>query len=579
MMAMRRGSFFRQVFLGIMATSALAVLASAFGIERMLERRMVETLAENLLVDARMLAETLDEGALQERVGVLRERFGRRITVIAPDGRVTAESDVPDEAVARIESHATRAEVQQAWREGWGWSTRRSATIDRELLYVAWRDDANRRIVRLALPLGVVEESVARVRGGVVTGMGLGLLLALLVAWLIARRMAAEVNGVAQVALDRAGGARPPFPVTRTEELARLSGALAVMGRELDQRVDDLEAEHHRLQTILDTMNEGVVLCDEQGRIILFNRAAREQFEVEGEVTERTFVETIRVPEVVALAGRMLREREPDSVEFDWRGRSIQASFVPLVEDFQAGFLAVFHDVTVLKRADRIRRDFVANVSHELRTPLASIAGFAESLAEGALEDKAVAVSFVDGIQRNAERLARIIEDLLQLGRIESGRLPLAPEELGVGPAVDAAAQVISTLRTKRHAFVNAVAGDAKVYADRKALSQILVNLIENAAKYCPPESRIEVSADERDGMRRILVRDNGPGIPPQDLPRIFERFYRGDKSRNAAGEPGTGLGLAICKHLATEMGGRIEAESDGRGTTFFLFLPLHPPV
>jgi two-component system phosphate regulon sensor histidine kinase PhoR len=345
----------------------------------------------------------------------------------------------------------------------------------------------------------------------------------------------------------------------------------------LDIRLDELESERSRLRVILENMVEGVILCSSEGEIILWNEAFQRMFDTPGP-TGKKLIEAIRIPEVIKLSNQVMRDRLPHAVEFQSGNASIQATFVPLGRSRAEGYLAVFHDITDLKRADRIRRDFVANVSHELRTPLASISGYGESLLDGAIDDPAVARPFVEGVVRNAERLSLLIEDVLDLARIESGRYPFEPESIDLHSLVASSAQVVSRLESKEQKFSNLVPAGLTVWADRKAASQILVNLIENAAKYTPHGTDIRVKASLTGAMTEITVEDTGPGIPPDDLPRIFERFYRGDKSRNAAGQGGTGLGLAICKHLATEMGGSIAAASSGRGTVITLRLPHSSP-
>ncbi len=578
MIAVQRGSFFSHIFVGIFATVLLAVLAAGVLTERLLGERVQETLLQDVHTHARSLTVTLDPTDLESDVQRLGKVTDRRVTVMQFDGTVVAESALEPDRLREMENHAGRPEVRQAMKEGWGWEIRRSATVNEGFLYVAVRDDERRRVVRLAVPLENVAENLSRVRTGVLLALLAGTLVAALVAFLIARRLSSGVRGIARVARARANGERLPFPQGETDEFQSLAAALEKMARQLDAQLDDLDDERNRLRTMLETMTEGVTLCDEEGRIVLTNEAFLPMFGLSQPPLGHSLLEVARVPEAIALVERMPRARGAEICDFDYQNRSIQATFAPLRGLHMGGFLAVFHDITELRRADRIRRDFVANVSHELRTPLASIAGYAESLLDGAIEDPEFARTFLEGIGRNAERLSRLIEDLLDLARIESGRYSLQPQAVSVVEAVENAASVVGKLSAKQHRFVNEVTADVQVWADPKALSQILVNYVENAAKYSPPGTEIRVTADRQGDRTTIRVQDRGPGIPPEDLPRIFERFFRGDKSRNAAGEGGTGLGLAICKHLATEMGGKVGAESTGQGTTVLVELPARKP-
>lgn len=571
---MWRRSFFTQIFIGIFATVLLGLGAAAVVTESTLRERLTDWLTHEVLVQARALTVTLDTHDVQTVATRVGKETEQRITILALDGRVLAESTLPTHAVHLIENHAGRPEVQAALQDGWGSHQRISSTTGGEYLYVAVRDDSNNRITRVAVPLSDLEENIAFVRAGVLASLLFGIFVAAIMALLIARRLSGSVRAIARVANERAAGQRTPFPEGETEEFIGLARTLEGMAQQLDSRLDQLEGERARLRTILDTMVEGVILCSPDGDILLSNQSFLEMFGWSRSPHGKRLVEITRVPEVVELSQRILREREPDTVEFELGRKTIQATFVPLPAKGMSGYLAVFHDITELRRADQVRRDFVANVSHELRTPLASITGYAESLLEGAMSDPEVAQSFLGGITRNADRLSRLIEDLLDLARIESGRYVLHPEWVDVGDAVDHGVSLVEKVNSRQHPFHNDVPAGLTVWADPKALSQILVNLIENAAKYTPPGTEIRTTAETTYDSVTIRIRDLGPGIPPQDLSRIFERFYRGDKSRNAAGEPGTGLGLAICKHLATEMGGSIHAESSGRGTTISIRLP-----
>lgn len=572
---MSRWSFFAQVLAGTLLAVFVAVTAGLLVAQRNVETEFARILAVETRQEAYGLAMLMGDSEPQASIYSLAERIDRRVSVIGFDGRVLADSEVASEEVHRIENHFNRPEIQQALAQGWGWSTRKSATVGENYLYVAVRDDARKRLIRIAIPLSEYQRAVGVINKGVLAGTLLGFLLAVLIAYAVARALQGQLSKLVTVARKRAGGEPAEFPESGNEDFHQLTTSLAEMTRQLDRRFLELEKERARLRAVLDNMVEGVILCNEAGAIVLWNEAFLELFEGEGSPAGKKLVELTRVPEVVRLSEGILKETVLQSLEFQSQDKEIQATFVPLWPiRASEGYLAVFHDITELRRADRIRRDFVANVSHELRTPLASIAGYAETLLEGAIDDAGVARPFVDGIFRNADRLSRLIEDLLDLARIESGRYGLYPEETPVREAVDAAAQVVTKVASKRHTFKNEVPPDLQAWADRKALSQILVNLIDNAAKYSPPETEITATGRASGDLAEISIQDRGHGIPPEDLPRIFERFYRGDKSRNAAGESGTGLGLAICKHLASEMGGGIRAESSGRGTTITVTLP-----
>lgn len=575
---MPRWSFFSQILAGSILVVLVAMFAGIWVSEHNISREFAEVLAEETRPVAASLAQLLGGDDVQSRVLALGPQLDRRISIIALDGRVIADSGVAADELELIENHADRPEVQEALRAGWGWSRRHSATIGEDFVYVAVSDPAQGRIVRIAVPLQRYRTAVERLNVGMMAGVVIGCLLAAFIAYLIAHQVTGQLSRFVVVAKQRAAGAKAVFEETGNEEFNELAQSLDAMTRRLDEQVEEQIRERTRLKAVLDNMVEGVILCGDGGQVVLWNDAFTALFGIEGEPAGKTLIELTRVPEVVQLASRVFADAAPLSQEFLYQDRSIQTTFVALRRKGAAGYLAVFHDITDLRRADQIRRDFVANVSHELRTPLAAISGYAESLLEGAIDDRAVARTFVDGIARNADRLARLIDDILDLARIESGRYGYLFESVDARQAVDAAAHVVTKLKAKHHAFENRVAADLAVWADKKALSQILVNLIDNAAKYSPEGTAITVSGAEDAGNVVLTVTDRGHGIAPEDQPRIFERFYRADKSRNAAGEGGTGLGLAICKHLTAEMGGKITVTSSGRGTSFHVYLPARAP-
>jgi two-component system phosphate regulon sensor histidine kinase PhoR len=297
-------------------------------------------------------------------------------------------------------------------------------------------------------------------------------------------------------------------------------------------------------------------------------------------VEGRRPLEVARVPALQEALDEALRADHPTTREMALGGvqeKVIRASLAALRDgEATVGAVAVFHDVTELKRLERARREFVANVSHELRTPLTAIKGYAENLRDGGLQDPAVAAQFVDVIHRNAERLRSLIEDLLDLSSVEQGQARLTLGPVRLADVVAQAAAVIRPAAQKKGQTLtlDLAEGLSAPRADRDRLAQVLINLLENAVKFTPEGGRIAVSGSAAPGRVVLSVSDTGVGIPPDEVPRIFERFYRVDRSRDRR-EGGTGLGLAIAKHLVQAMGGTIQVESaQGAGTTFRVTLP-----
>ena len=361
------------------------------------------------------------------------------------------------------------------------------------------------------------------------------------------------------------------------DELAGLGQTLDNLADSLAHTLGELRAERDLLQGILNGMQEGVLVLDAHGRFALVNRALRDILLVGDDVIGKRPLEVIRHAELPELIARAQRADGPVSAEIEVAGmkpRRLLAQALRLREP--GGLLMVFFDVTELRRLETLRRDFVANVSHELRTPVTAVRSAAETLRAGASKDPDAAGRFLDIIDRNAERLQQLVDDLLDLTRIESRQFRLRVEEVDLLPTVQ---QIVEPLRLRADKKKIALKVDIgpevpPVKADRRALQQVLTNLIDNAVKYCGEACEVTTRVAPGANEVRILVADNGPGIEAKHLPRLFERFYRVDQGRSRD-QGGTGLGLSIVKHLVEAMGGRVNVESAiGRGSTFSFTLP-----
>ena len=572
-----------------MLVAGLSSLLAAVVLDRAVARRITDQVASRLTEETRLARDLLpSEPDLAAGADALADRLGRdlglRVTIIDASGKVLGDTDLDGEALLSVENHADRPEVIEAMRAGTGRAVRYSRTLTENMLYVASRidpDDPSRGIVRLAVPLTDVKKAQEEIRGPILVAALLSVVLAAGIGWVVARGPARRLEAMARAASDFAGGRTAVrAEAGGDDEVAVLARSLNRMADELQERLVLLERERSQLRTVLEGMVEGVVLTDPTGRILLANDAFRRIFNAQLPVEGRRPLETARVPALQEAIESALEADEPVTREIALGGaqdKVIQASLASIRESGETvGAVAVFHDVSELKRLERVRREFVANVSHELRTPLTAIKGYAETLRDGGLRDPETAAEFVRVIHRHAERLRALIEDLLDLAAVEQGeaRIDLAPVALR-DVATQAEAVARPAAAGKRHTLTLDVPGDLpRVLADRDRLGQVLINLLDNAVKFTPEGGRIEVSARPSSGRVVVSVKDNGVGIPPEDIGRIFERFYRVGRSRDRR-EGGTGLGLAIAKHLTQAMGGTIEVESrPGSGTTFRVSLP-----
>jgi len=358
------------------------------------------------------------------------------------------------------------------------------------------------------------------------------------------------------------------------DEIARLAESFNRMADRLREMVATLEAERTRLETILTSMSDGVVAVDRHGALLLVNRAAADLLAA-GRGAGHGGQPGPRLRAMLAEAATRGQPVTGELPPAEVGDRLVEVHCAPLPgEGGPGGAVAVLRDVTTLRRLERLRRELTANVSHELRTPLTSIKGFAETLLGGAMRDEATARRFLEIIDKEADRLVKLVDDLLDLSRLEDKRISLQLGQVEVGTLVDETLARLRPLAGQRTIDVQAPPTAVVALADRDRLSQVLTNLLDNAIKFTPDGGRITVGWRCTNGEVEISVSDSGPGIPEADLPRIFERFYKADRARPAH-PGGSGLGLAITKHIVEAHGGRIAVRSSpGTGTTFTVTLP-----
>lgn len=411
-----------------------------------------------------------------------------------------------------------------------------------------------------------------------------GLAASIVIALVLAQGLARPVEEIRRFAKALAAGDLERRLRWRRRPGREIAGALDAMAEAVGARIAAANAEKEQLQAVLAGMVEGVLVVGAGGRILLANPRLRQMFSAWGEIEGRTPLEVIRNSGVDALLRAAAATRELVSAEVAVGGSEERTVLVNAVAfpatGARQGTVAVFHDVSELRRLEGLRRDFVANVSHELKTPLTAVRGFAETLLAGDVPQEVVQ-QYLGVILKHAERLGNLIDDLLELSRIESRKLPLQPARVDVGRV---AATVIDgmapLLRSKSLSvkLVQETETPVEAIADRRAVEQVLTNLLDNAAKYTNAGGHIAVRIGAAGGRVSVAVQDDGIGIPEQDLPRIFERFYRVEKARSRD-LGGTGLGLSIVKHLVQAMDGEIYVESDpGSGSTFRFLLPAAEP-
>ncbi|MBA2485583.1 MAG: HAMP domain-containing protein [Nitrospira sp.] len=540
--------------------------------------------------------QTVPEPLLHATVRELSHHARVRITVIRHDGTVLADSSVPVDGLAGVDNHLSRPEVAQALASGRGTDIRASHTTGERTYYVArlLSDPAALHpglpVIRLGLSLTSLDERVRHIQRDLAAAFGVAFLVAMALSLWVSRNLTKPLSEMAAAARQLASGTPGiRLVVSSTDEVGLLAQTLNHMTDQLETKIKEVSDDRAQLLAMLIAMVEGVMVLDYRGTVVQVNPALERMFALGlMESRGRHYADLIRHEGLNAIVSSVLQTRSGQGSEITLSptGRSlrVEASIAGGSREQEACAVFVFHDMTELRRLEKIRKDFVANVSHELRTPLTSIKGYVEALLDGGKDEPDTATGFLEIIMRQSNRLNLILDDLLQLSQIESGQVLFRHEPVELRALLERTVAVIKPLADKKHHTIELSLPDELlvVEGDEERLVQIFINLLENAVKYTPDYGRISVSirpavqsrTTSPRTMIEIVVADSGIGIPEADRPRVFERFYRVDKARSRE-LGGTGLGLAIVKHLVDAHSGHVWVEGNApRGSRFVVHLP-----
>jgi len=570
------------IVLVMLAMASLTLYLSGFVRDLYLDDLRAQLLAESALV-ADALQLPLSRGATSEELVSSVTHYARllsaRVTIIRPDGTVLGDSL---EDWRQMDNHSDRPEVAQALATGSGSSIRFSQTVGYEMMYVTslvMSEGHPVGIARVALPLGQITARVTRLRMMVLAATLVTVAVALLLAVLIADHAARPVHRLREVVEHVTGGdlSARLFPTTR-DEVGSLTQAFNQMTERLQSMMDTSEEERSRLAAILEHMGDGVLITDGEGRVRLINHAAARLLGVRDEkAVGSTFAQVVRDHRLIESQRRCAQQGEEqfEAVELNREGPFLQMIATPLKDAGTSSCLVILQDLTRVRRLETVRRDFISNISHELRTPLASLKALVDTLRDGALEDPPAAQRFLDRMDAEVDSMTQMVQELLELSRIESGQVPLQLSSVAVAEVVLPPVERLRppAERAGLKLTVSLPADMPPVLADAERTQQVVTNLVHNAIKFTPAGGQVIISASAGQDEVNISVKDTGIGIPSESLSRIFERFYKASRARSGQG---TGLGLAIAKHIVQGHGGRIWAESvEGQGSTFSFSLPI----
>ncbi|MFH1985099.1 MAG: ATP-binding protein [Pseudomonadota bacterium] len=552
-----------------------------------LEQTRAELTARALLLTPQLSesAFSQDASVLQQIIGTPGRISGTRISLILPSGQVRADSAYNS---VEMENHANRPEIAAAFRGENGSAIRFSNTLKKRMMYVALpirqSDGTIFAVIRTALPVSAIDDKLGVIRLRLLLGGVVFAVLSVLLSMLVSRRISWPIAEIKRGA-ERfaAGDLDRPLPIPDASELANLVRAMNRMAAEIARRIHQAESRSREIESILASMIEGVIAVDMEANVLRINAAASRMLALSPEAAGgRSLHELIRntaFHQLLEKSAKSGKSGEADIVFYAPSELIIHTRCAPLKDaaDRRLGVLIVMNDVSQLRRLENMRRDFAANVSHEIKTPLTAIKGFVETLRHTAVDDPEAAARFLQIIEKHVNRLAAIIEDLMQLSRIErdSAGEDLFLREHRLKDILQTAIQICNETSALRSVSIELSCDDeVTVMADSPLLEQAAVNLLDNAIKYSAAGETIRITTRMLDGEIQVSVADNGPGIPKKHLPRLFERFYRVDKARSRQ-VGGTGLGLAIVKHIAQAHGGHVTVESEvNKGSTFTLHLP-----
>lgn len=549
---------------------------------------------ESLLARARIVAETFrpllaNPAQNKERISREGDRIGKeigaRITVVLPDGTVVADSSVGAAGIAGMENHANHPEIRDALSGAIGVSLRRSITVREEQRYAALPIlDAGSIVgaARVSVPAALLTRRLWQITA-IIWGTGFAALLLILGgAAFMARKITAPLSEIQEAAKEvDAGNLTRRARVESGDEFQQVANAMNQMASHLAGTIDHLNAGKARLETLLANLDDGVIVVAADRSIRMMNREAGKILDASETMgVGRPYLEVIRHPRVLDFIDGWIKGEAPKprdlSIVTLQESRTVRCSgtMVRYPEESNADVLVTLRDVTEERRLSQVKSDFVSNASHELRTPLTNIRGYLEAIRDAMREGAAPESSFVDVALRNALRMERLIDDLLELSRAESGAVPLEKEEVLLSTFLVRVADQHRPSAEQAGKTLEVEAAEGTFRADLRKLALALSNLVDNALKYGKEGGRVTLSGRIEGDACLLEVADDGPGISPEHLPRIFERFYRVDRGRSRE-LGGTGLGLSITKHIVESHGGTIRVESRiGVGTRFLLRLP-----
>lgn len=567
---------FKKILITYTIIFILIVISLEIYLSSVIKSNYIKNLKNSLLIQSKLIALNIPdklEKPLDDFCKDFKEKTSARITIIAEDGKVLGDSDEPSQ---NMENHYNRPEIREADINEIGSSIRFSKTLSTDMFYLAVsinRDDNKKIFLRLSVPLKDIQKAINDLRIKILIASSISLLTLLLITLYQTEKIKKTINEIVNLSKEIAtGNLKSRLIITEKDELGDLTKNINEMAQSIEYQLHEIELEKQRLETILKTISESLILVDNKLRVILYNFSFKNLFQIDQDITNKPLIEICRNIEIVQLIEHVIKTNQ--SVTKEIQTTYPKESFLLVtanpyysINEESSGAVLTLYDITKLKKLEQIRKDFVANVSHEMKTPITAIKGFAETLLDGAIDDKENAIKFLKTIKTHSERLNSLIDDLLTLSRIELGEIKLEKNNININEAIDNVFNLLSNKAKSKGLYLKKDIDPAIKYinADFNRFQQILLNIIDNGIKFTEKGGvTLKAYKINKDGKEfiEIIVEDTGIGIPKKHLTRIGERFYRVDaeRSRNLGG---TGLGLAIVKHLIKAHGWEMKIESE----------------
>ncbi len=569
----------RLVFFNVCAIAIVTLLMGVYlssNLRSTFESDIEDQLYASAILAKNYMRESPLRGKPIEMANDISHSLGIRVTLVAPDGKVLGDSDLTPQGVADVENHAGRPEIMAAMEGGRGRSIRSSATVGVPFIYVAIRlDDGS--VLRVARQLSTVESLISALRRKLLLALVLSIGLTAVFGYMVYAFVSRPLHRMAEASHElAAGNLNCDLPVVGDRDLAVMGSSLNAMARSLKKQMEELYGDKQRIEAIVAAMSAGIIVFDRDARVVLANDSICRLLDIHGGRTGKMPMELVRHPSFESAVREALRGTDVPAVEIHTGSDKVvsaKAAPVKAISGQTELAVVVFYDLTEIRRTEKMRKDFIANVSHEFKTPLTSIRGYAETLIDTKDHDPVDMQEFHQTIRRNAVLLQSLVDDLLVLAQLES-EPPVEKQPISIRDLIDENVRLRRPPLDEKRINVMVECPDCEILADRSRLARAFSNLLDNAIHYNKPGGSIWITGRATDAGFALDIQDTGTGIPSGDLIRVFERFYRVEKSRTRD-SGGTGLGLAIAKHAIESQGGSITVASKlGAGSTFTIVLP-----